>query len=159
MKIQASIARRSVLAAAAALLLAGCSAPANAGSAPTAPAEVSPAAWTARLDADAPILNVKGEEGAAMPGECWAVLEDGTIQVQIAGSSMPEPEVGGVDFADGILTLTMVQPEEGTPATMDFILHQFMVAPGDDAKVTGVVLVRGEESAELPAGVVVEEAE
>ena len=159
MKIQASIARRSVLAAAAALLLAGCSAPANAGSAPAAPAEASLAAWTARLDTDAPILNVKGEEGAAMPGECWAVLEDGTIQVQVAGSSMPEPEVGSVDFADGILTLTMVQPEEGTPATMDFILHQLMVTPGDDAKVTGVVLVRGEESAELPAGVVVEEAE
>ena len=77
----------------------------------------------------------------------------------LAGSSMPEPEVGGVDFADGILTLTMAQSEEGTPATMDFVLHQFMVTPGDDAEVAGVVLVRGEESVELPAGVVVEVGE
>ena len=53
----------------------------------------------------------------------------------------------------------MAQPEEGTPATMDFVLHQFMVTPGDDAEVAGAVLVRGEESVELPAGVVVEVGE
>lgn len=160
MKIQAAITRRSMVAAAAVLLLTGCSADANAGSAPAVPAEPAVAeAWDAKLDADAPILNVEGEEGAVMPGECWTVLEDGTIQLQVAGSSTPEPEVESVDFADGVVTVTMATPEEGTPATMDFVLHQFMVTPAEGVEVTGVVLVRGEERVELPAGVVVEDAE
>lgn len=153
MKLDARMTRRSAVALAASLLLAGCASGAPAGSAPTGSAPVS--AWTAVLDAEAPILNVEGEEGAAMPGECWTALEDGTIQVQIAGSSIPEPEVESVEFSDGTLTLVMAVPGEDAPATMDFALHQFMVKGGDAASVARVEVVRGEDASELPAGVVV----
>lgn len=97
-------------------------------------------------------MNVAGQDGAATPGECWTQHEDGTVQVQVAGSSIPEPTVESVEFADGVLTLTMAQPDEDTPATMDFVLHQFMVSGADAPKVAAVVLVRGEETVELPAG-------
>ena len=82
--------------------------------------------------------------------------EDGTVQVQVSGSSIPEPAVEGVEFADGILTVTMAQHEEGTPATMDFVLHQFVLSAGAAPEVAGVVLVRGDDGAELPAGELVE---
>ena len=97
-------------------------------------------------------MNVEGDQGAATPGECWMQHEDGTVQVQVAGSSIPEPAVESVEFADGVLTLTMAQPDEDTPATMDFVLHQFMLTSDGASEVTGVVLVRGEETVELPAG-------
>lgn len=158
MKFDARITRRSLIAAAATLLLAGCGAgePAAAGStgsAQDAPAAASKnVAWEAKLDAEAPFMNVEGDQGAATPGECWMQHEDGTVQVQVAGSSIPEPAVESVEFADGVLTLTMAQPDEDTPATMDFVLHQFMVSGADAPKVAAVVLVRGEETVELPAG-------
>lgn len=158
MKFDARITRRSLIAAAATLLLAGCGAgePATAGStgsAQDAPAAASKnVAWEAELDAEAPFMNVEGDQGTATPGECWTQHEDGTVQVQVAGSSIPEPTVESVEFADGVLTLTMAQPDEDTPATMDFVLHQFMVSGTDAPKVAAVVLVRGEETVELPAG-------
>ncbi len=162
MKFDARITRRSLIAAAATLLLAGCGAgePAAAGStgsAQDAPAAASKnVAWEAKLDAEAPFMNVEGDQGAATPGECWMQHEDGTVQVQISGSSIPEPAVEGVEFSDGILTVTMVQPEEGTPATMDFVLHQFMLSSDGAPEVTGVELVRGGEAVELPVGELVE---
>uniref|UniRef100_UPI0040270714 hypothetical protein n=1 Tax=Collinsella intestinalis TaxID=147207 RepID=UPI0040270714 len=155
MKFDARITRRSLIAAAATLLLAGCGAGGPAGSAPSGSAgagsahsdPVAAVAWEAALDPEAPFMNV-----AATPGECWMQHEDGTVQVQVAGSSIPEPAVESVEFADGVLTLTMAQPDEDTPATMDFVLHQFMVSGADAPKVAAVVLVRGEETVELPAG-------
>ena len=101
-------------------------------------------------------MNIEGEEGSANPGDCWTQHEDGSVQVQVAGSSIPEPAVESVEFADGVLTLTMVQPEEGTPTTMDFTLYQFVLTADDAPEVTGVVLVRGDEKTELPAGGLVE---
>lgn len=154
----ARMTRRSAVALCATLLLAGCGAgePAAAGStgsAQDAPVAASKnVAWEAKLDTEAPFMNIEGDQGAAMPGECWMQHEDGTVQVQVAGSSIPEPAVEGVEFADGVLTLTMAQPDEDTPATMDFVLHQFMVSGTDAPKVAAVVLVRGEETVELPAG-------
>lgn len=162
MKLDARITRRSLVAATATLLLAGCGAGDPAGPDATGSAQDAPAApadgqvWTAALDPEAPFLNVAGEEGAAMPKECWVRSEDGTVQVQVAGSSIPEPEVGEVAFLDGVLTVTMVVPEEGTPATMDYVLHQFVISCEDAPEVTGVVLVRGEDRLELPAGEFVE---
>ena len=97
-------------------------------------------------------MNIEGEEGSANPGDCWTQHEDGSVQVQVAGSSIPEPAVESVEFADGVLTLTMARPEEGTPTTMDFVLHQFVLTTDDAPEVTGVVLVRGDERTELPAG-------
>lgn len=157
----ARMARRSAVALCATLLLAGCgvgmTAAGGTGSAQDAPAVASKnATWEAKLDSEAPFMNAEGEEGAVMPGECWMQHEDGTVQVQVAGSSIPEPAVESVEFADGVLTLTMAHPDEGTPTTMDFVLHQFMVGGADAPKVTGVVLVRGEETVELPAGEFVE---
>ena len=140
MKFDARITRRSLIAAAATLLLAGCGAGGPAGSAPSGSAGAGSAhsdpvvavAWEAALDPEAPFMNVAGQDGAATPGECWTQQEDGTVQVQVAGSSIPEPTVESVEFADGVLTLTMAQPDEDTPATMDFVLHQFIVS-GTDA--------------------------
>lgn len=160
MKFDARITRRSLIAAAATLLLAGCGAGGPAGSAPSGSAgagsarsdPVAAVAWEAALDPEAPFMNVAGQDGAATPGECWMQHEDGTVQVQVAGSSIPEPAVESVEFADGVLTLTMAQPDEDTPATMDFVLCQFMVSGTDAPKVAAVVLVRGEETVELPAG-------
>ena len=158
MKFDARITRRSAIAAAATLLLTGCGAggPAGsaAGSAPSDPAAA--VSWEAELAPEAPFMNVAGEEGSVMPGECWMQHEDGTVQVQVSGSSIPEPAVEGVEFADGILTVTMAQHEEGTPATMDFVLHQFVLSAGAAPEVAGVVLVRGDDGAELPAGELVE---
>ncbi|MFR2950327.1 MAG: hypothetical protein ACLTKG_02545 [Collinsella intestinalis] len=158
MKFDARITRRSLIAAAATLLLAGCGAggrrPAPSGSAGAGSAHSDPVAavaWEA-ASTPKPFMNVAGQDGAAMPGECWIQHEDGTVQVQVAGSSIPEPAVESVEFADGVLTLTMAQPDEDTPATMDFVLHQFMVSGTDAPKVAAVVLVRGEETVELPAG-------
>lgn len=153
----ARMTRRSAVALCATLLLAGCGAGELAadstGSAQDAPAAASKnVAWEAKLDAEAPFMNVEGDQGATMPGECWMRHEDGTVQVQVAGSSIPEPAVESVEFADGVLTLTMAQPDEDTPATMDFVLHQFMLSSDGASEVTGVVLVRGEETVELPAG-------
>lgn len=162
MKLDAHITRRSLVAATATLLLAGCGAGEPAGSVATGSAQDAPAAtadleaWTVSLDPEAPFLNVVGEEGTAMPKECWVRHEDGTVQVQVAGSSIPEPEVEEVAFLDGVLTVTMVVPEEGTPATMDYVLHQFVISCEDAPEVTGVVLVRGEDRLELPAGELVE---
>ena len=154
----ARMTRRSAVALCATLLLAGCgdgepAAAGSTGSAQDAPAAASKnVAWEAKLDAEAPFMNVEGDRGAAMPGECWIQHEDGTVQVQVAGSSIPEPAVESVEFADGVLTLTMAQPDEDMPATMDFVLHQLMVSGTDAPKVAAVVLVRGEETVELPAG-------
>lgn len=165
MKLDARITRRSLVAAAATLLLAGCGAGEPAGSVAIGSTQDAPAAtavaWTAELDPEAPFLNVVGEEGAAMPGECWVLHEDGTVQVQVAGSSIPEPEVIGTSFSDGCLTVSLALPEEDTPATMDYVLHQFMIVPAEDAEVTRVLLARGEEVLELPAGelAVLEDAE
>ena len=91
-----------------------------------------------------------------MPGDCWMQREDGAVQVQVSGSSIPEPAVESVEFADGILTVTMAQPDEDAPATMDFVLHQFVLTSDDAPKVAGVVLVRGGEAVDLPAGEIVE---
>lgn len=160
MSFDARITRRSALVFAASLLLAGCAPAATDGSAPAGSmagsAAVSDAgpAWEATLDAEAPFLNVEGQEGAAMPGDLWTQLDDGTIQVQVAGSSIPEPAVDRVDFADGVLTLTMAVPDENTPATMDLVLHQFMVKPVDKAEVKTVKLIRGSDEVELARGVV-----
>lgn len=161
MRRELNLTRRCALAAAATLLLAGCapgtpvgSTPSGsqaAGSASSTPASVS-GAWETRLDAGAPFMNIEGEEGSANPGDCWTQHEDGSVQVQVVGSSIPEPAVESVEFADGVLTLTMAQPEEGTPTTMDFVLHQFVLTTDDAPEVTGVVLVRGDERTELPAG-------
>ena len=153
----ARMTRRSAVALCATLLLAGCGAdePAagSTGSAQDAPVAASEnVAWEAKLDTEAPFMNIEGDQGAATPSECWMQHEDGMVQVQVAGSSIPEPAVESVEFADGVLTLTMAQPDDDTPATMDFVLHQFMVGGADAPKVTGVVLVRGEEAVELPAG-------
>lgn len=162
MKLDAHITRRSLVAATATLLLAGCGAGDPVGSDATGSAQDVPAAsadgqvWTAALDPEAPFLNVAGEEGAAMPKECWVRREDGTVQVQVAGSSIPEPEVIGTSFSDGCLTVSLALPEEDTPATMDYVLHQFMITPAKDAEVTRVLLARGEEVLELPAGELVE---
>lgn len=161
MRLELHLTRRCALAAAATLLLAGCapgtpvgstsSGSQAAGSASSTPASTF-GAWEARLDAEAPFMNIEGEEGSANPGDCWAQHEDGSVQVQIGGSSISEPAVESVEFADGVLTLTMVQPEEGTPTTMDFTLYQFVLTTDDAPEVTGVVLVRGDERTELPAG-------
>ena len=153
----ARMTRRSAVALCVTLLLAGCGAgePAAAGStgsAQDAPAAASKnVAWEAKLDAEAPFMNVEGDQGAATPGECWTQHEDGTVQVQVAGSSIPEPTVESVEFADGVLTLTMAPPDEATPATMDVVLHHFMVSDADAPKAATVVTVRGEETVELPA--------
>lgn len=162
MNMDARMTRRCATVAVAALMLTGCGAaqPADpvdagsgAGSAPVAPAS-APAAgiWSAKLDPDAPFLNVAGEQGAAMPGACWMRREDGAIQVQVPASSIPEPAVERVAFADGVLTVTMAVPDENTPATMDYVLHQIVASAEDAPEVTGVVLVRGEETLELPVG-------
>ena len=160
MKFDARITRRSAIAAAATLLLAGCGAEGPAGSVAAGSAPSDPGAtavsWEAKLAPEAPFMNVAGEEGSVMPGECWMQHEDGTVQVQVSGPSIPEPAVEGVEFADGILTVTMAQPEEGTPATMDFVLHQFVLSAEVAPEVTGVVLVRGDDGVELPAGELVE---
>lgn len=154
--------RRSAAALCATLLLAGCGAGEPAGAVITGSAQDAPAftsrgvTWEAGLDAEAPFMNVEGEAGAAMPGECWMQHGDGAVQVQLVGSSIPEPTVESVEFADGVLTLTMVQPDEGAPSTMDFVLHQFMVSGVDAPRVTGVVLVRGEDADALPEGELVE---
>lgn len=159
------ITRRCTLAAAATLLLAGCAPSAPSGSAPSgsqmagsaSSASASAAgAWEVLLDTEAPFMNIEGEEGSASPGACWMQHEDGSVQVQVTGSSIPEPAVEDVSFSDGVLTLTMVQPEEGTPTTMDFVLHQFMLTTDEAPEVTGVVLVRGDEKTELPAGCLAE---
>lgn len=158
MKFDAPVTRRTAVAVAAAtLLLAGCGAGEPAGSVRAGSAgSVKEGGWTVELVADAPILNVVGEEGSVMPGECWVKLSDGTVQVQVAGSSIPEPAVEAVDFSDGVLTVTMEMPDEGTPATMDYVLHQFMIIPEGDEDVTSVELVRGDERSELPVGAIVE---
>lgn len=162
MKLDAHLTRRSVVAAAAMLALAGCGAGEPAGSVNTGSAQDAPAAtssagvWEATLDTEAPFMNTEGEEGSAMPSECWMQHEDGTVQVQVAGSSIPEPEVELAEFSDGILTVTLAQPKEDTPATMDFVLHQFVLSTGDAPTVTGVVLVRGDERMELAHGSLVE---
>ena len=165
MKLDAHITRRSLVAATATLLLAGCGAGEPAGSVATGSAQDAPAAtavaWTAELDPEAPFLNVVGEEDSVTPGDCWMQHEDGVVQVQVAGSSIPEPEVIGTSFSDGCLTVSLALPEEDNPATMDYVLHQFMIVPAKDAEVTSVLLARGEEALELPAGepVVLEDAE
>ena len=163
MNMDARMTRRCATVAVAALMLTGCGtarpadpvdAGSNAGSAPAAPASepADAGAWSAKLDPDAPFLNIAGEQGAAMPGACWMRREDGAIQVQVPSSSIPEPKVERVALADGMLTVTMVVPDEDTPATMDYVLHQVIVTGEDAPEVTGVVLVRGEETHELPAG-------
>lgn len=160
MKFDARITRRSLVAAAATLLLAGCGAGEPAGSVDIGSARDLPVetagAWKAALDPEAPFMNVAGEGDSVMPGECWMRREDGAVQVQVLGSSIPEPAVEALEFADGVLTVTMAQPEEGTPATMDFVLHQFILSADGAREVTGVVLVRGDDRAELPVGELVE---
>ncbi len=165
MSFDARITRRSALVLAASLLLAGCAPAATDGSAPagsdagSASVAGNPStAWEVVLDSDAPFLNVEGEEGAAMPGDCWLQREDGSIQVQVAGSSIPEPSVERVEYADGQLTLVMAIPDENTPATMDYVLHQFVVTPANGDEVSGVKVVRGEDEAELPHGIVAADA-
>lgn len=165
MKRELYITRRCALVAGATLLLAGCTPGTPAGSAPSGSQAAGSAsstpvsaagAWEARLDAEAPFMNIEGEEGSVSPGACWMQHEDGSVQVQITGSSIPEPAVESIEFADGILTLTMVRPSEDMPTTMDFVLHQFVLTTDDTPEVTGVVLVRGDEKTELPAGSLVE---
>ncbi len=160
MKLDYRITRRSAIVFATTLLLAGCGAGEPAGSVDAGSVQDAPVAtaraWEAELDVEAPFMNVEGEEGSAMPGDCWMQREDGAVQVQVSGSSIPEPAVESVEFTDGILTVTMAQPDEDAPATMDFVLHQFVLTSDGAPKVAGVVLVRGGEAVDLPAGEIVE---
>lgn len=165
MNLDAHITRRAVLAAAATLVLAGCGAGEPAGSLPAGSTSADPvpatadASWKATLDPEALFMNAEGEEGSVMPGECWMQHGDGTVQIQVSGSSIPEPAVESIEFADGVLTVTLAMPDQDAPATMDYVLHQFMLSADDAPEVTGVVLVRGEEEVELPAGTLVEPEE
>ncbi|MDO4436980.1 MAG: hypothetical protein Q4B77_03405 [Coriobacteriaceae bacterium] len=166
MRFNTHAARSFVLTAMAVLVLAGCTAGSSSGSDSADSATVGLASkqpgasvsWKAELDPDAQFLNVAGEEGAAMPGDCWVLLENGAVQMQVSGSSIPQPEVEDVDYSDGVLTVTMREPADDEPATMDYVLHQFMLTPTDDSQVKSVVLVQGDTRAELPMGVLANDA-
>ncbi len=101
MRHELHLTRRCVLAAAATLLLAGCAPGTPVGSTPSGSQAAGSAsstsasvfgAWETRLDAEAPFMNIEGEEGSANPGDCWTQHEDGSVQVQVPAGGLAEPE-------------------------------------------------------------------
>lgn len=115
--------------------------------------------WTAspRGAGELPELVVGDSAG---PATCWRPLEGGSVQLQVASGSSPEPEVESVTQRAGTLTVTL-RHKEG-PATLDLGAHEFVLAPeGGEPEffVEAVRLVRDGQAEDVPAGDVAGQAE
>lgn len=125
------LARSAAAGAFAALAVAGCSRGGSAGAA------AADAAWSAEQDDSLPILTtqVSGGNVVAMPGSAWYPMpEDGYIQLQLGGGSIPGVEIDSVT-RDGKKLLVALKTHDG-PQTMDLVLTEFRLEPQGPAAGT-----------------------
>ena len=94
------------------------------------------ASWSVEQDDSLPMLTTKpnaGGDAAVIPESCWyPVPEDGYIQLQLTGGSVPGTEIDSVTRSGENLLVTL-KAKDG-PQTMDLSVTEFRLKPqGCDA--------------------------
>ena len=134
-----SITRREFIAAASAAALAA-ALPACAKQAGSA------TPWTFSQDDDLPVLCMEVSGGAvvAMPGDGWK-QQDGWIQLQLSGGSIPEKKIEAVR-QEGDALIVALEATEGDVETMDLLLTEHRLEGGDAGVARVVVEQNGKRS-------------
>lgn len=96
--------------------------------------------WSFEKDDSLPVLcmEVSGGNIVAMIGPGWKA-QDGWLQVQLSGGSIPGREIEGIEQDGG--TLRVKVADKGQAETMDISLSEWHVQGGDIATVERVVIV------------------
>ncbi len=109
--------------------------------------------WTWAQDDDLPVLCMEVSGGAvvAMPGSGWKP-QDGWIQVQLSGGSIPGKEIESITQEESTLVVQLKKPASDIE-TMDLRLTEFRVEGGDVSSIESVDIIDKGERHEAQRGV------
>ena len=111
------------------------------------------ATWTWTQDDDLPVLCMQVSGGAivAMPGCGWKP-QDGWIQVQLSGGSIPGKEIKSIIQEGSTLVVQLKKPASDIE-TMDLRLTEYRVEGGDVSSIESVDIIDKGERHEAQLGV------
>ena len=108
--------------------------------------------WSWRQDDDLSVLYMQVSGGAivAMPGSGWKP-QDGWIQVQLSGGSIPGKEIESITQEGSTLVVQLKKPASDIE-TMDLRLTEYRVEGGDVSSVESVDIIDKGERHEAQRG-------
>ena len=109
------------------------------------------ATWTWAQDDDLPVLCMQVSGGAIVAGSGWKP-QDGWIQVQLSGGSIPGKEIESIIQEGSTLVVQLKKPASDIE-TMDLRLTEYRVEGGDASSIESVDIIDKGERHEAQLGV------
>lgn len=108
--------------------------------------------WSFEKDDSLPMLCMEVSDGnvVAMVGAGWKA-QDGWIQVQLSGGSVPGKEIDAVEQDGGTMRVRVAS--KGQVETMDISLSEWRITGGETAEIKRVVIIENGSETEAQRAV------